>query len=297
MDRRDLSELLVFQAVAEAGSFTRAASRLGRTQSGISQAVSSLESRLGVTLVARSTRSSRLTEAGQLLLEQVSPALRQIEKSLEHVKAGHNQPSGTLRITTLEHPARTILMPVLPSFVRRYPEVNIDIDVNDRFVDIVQGGFDAGIRFGSHLEKDTVAMPIGANLRVAIVGAPEYFDQYGRPKNLRDLFHHKCINFRMAGNGSFFRWIFQQGHESIDLSVKGRVSVNEASTLICAALSGMGLAYTFDQHVNEYLKSGALEACLTEYCPEWPGYHIYYPGRRQKTPALVALLHHLRSFI
>ncbi|AWF82697.1 LysR family transcriptional regulator [Microbulbifer sp. A4B17] len=295
MDRRDFYELLIFKEVAEAGSFTRAAARLGRAQSGISQSVAALEARLGVSLVVRSTRSARLTEAGQTLLKQISPALQQISDSLESTKAGSETPRGLLRITSMEYPARTILMPHLAAFMEKFPHIKVDIDVNDRFTDIIKEGFDAGIRFGTHLEKDMVAIPLSTPLRVAIVGSPKYFSRYGTPKELEQLVDHNCVNIRTASHGDNFRWIFKKNSQSIELVVKGRLFVNDAPVLVQAALEGLGLIYTFEQHVAEHLASGTLKTCLEEYCPDFLDYQLYYPSRQQKSSALAAFIRHLRE--
>lgn len=295
MDRRDVADLLVFQAVAEAGSFTRAAARMGRAQSGLSQTVSALEARLGVALLARSTRSVRPTEAGQRLLEQVAPALRQIESGLSETRQGRGQPSGTLRLTAMEYPARAILMPALAEFLAHYPGVKVDLHVSDRFTDIVAGGFDAGIRFGTHLEKDMVAVPVGPDVNAAIVAAPAYYARRGRPERLDDLASHDCLNYRTASHGDLFRWMFQQGARTVEIPVEGSMIFNDAPVMIEAALAGLGLAYTFEPHVAEHLASGRLEACLRTFCPVWSGYHLYYPSRSRKSAALSALVKLLRS--
>lgn len=294
MDRRDISDLLVFQAVVEAGSFTRAASRMGRAQSGLSQAVGALEARLGVPLLARSTRSVRPTEAGQHLLQQVTPALRQIESGLSAIRQERDEPSGTVRLTAMEYPARAILVPALPDFLARYPGVKVDLHVSDRFTDIVKGGFDAGIRFGTHLEKDMVAVPVGPNMKAAIVAAPAYYARRGCPDRLDDLAAHDCLNYRTASHGDLFRWMFRQGERTIEIPVEGTADFNDAPVMIEAALAGLGLAYTFEPHVAEHLSSGRLERCLAEFCPVWSGYHVYYPSRSQKSAALSALLKFLR---
>lgn len=294
MDRRDIADLLAFQAIVEAGSFTRAAARMGRAQSGLSQAVSALEARLGVSLLARSTRSVRPTEAGQRLLEQAAPALRQIESGLSEARQGRDQPSGTLRLTAMEYPARAILVPAMPEFLARYPGVRMDIHVSDRFTDIVGGGFDAGIRFGTHLEKDMVATPIGPDVNVSIVAAPAYYARRGRPERLDDLAAHDCLNYRTASHGDLFHWMFRQGARTVQMPVEGSTIFNDAPVMIEAALAGLGLAYTFEPHVAEHLASGRLEACLTRFCPVWSGYHLYYPSRNQKSAALSALVKLLR---
>lgn len=295
MDRRDLADLLLFQAVAEEGSFTRAANRLGRAQSGLSQTIRALEKRLGIPLLARTTRTVRPTAAGRRLLETLSPALRQIEDGLAEMKQGHAGVSGTLRLTVMEYPARAILMPALPGFLARHPGVTIDLHVSDRLTNIVEGGFDAGIRLGAHLERDMVAVPIGPDIRAAVVAAPAYYARRGRPGRPEDLAAHDCINYRLASHGDAFRWLFRQGERTMQVAVKGPIALNDGPVLIQAALGGLGLAYIFEPHVSDHLASGRLERCLEAFCPTWSGYHLYYPGRHQKSAALTALVDHLRA--
>lgn len=295
MDRRDFADLLLFQAVAEAGSFTRAAAHLGRAQSGLSQSVSALEARVGVPLLARSTRSVRLTEAGQRLLQQVAPALNQIAQGLSELRLERNQPAGTLRLTALEHPARAILVPALAAFKARYPHVGVDIHVSDKFVDIVEGGFDAGVRFGTHLEKDMVAVPIGPDISAAIVASPDYFERRGRPRKIEDVLEHDRIDYRTASHGDVFRWMFRDGDRSVEIPALGNITVNDAPVMVEAALAGLGLIYTFEPYVSDHLKSGRLQKCLEKYCPTWSGYHLYYPSRNQKSAALAALVEVLKG--
>lgn len=295
MDRRDFADLLVLQAIAEAGSFTRAAVRLGRAQSGLSQSVSALEARIGVPLLARSTRSVRLSEAGQRLLQEIGPALSQIEKSLSDLQHDRHKPVGTLRLTALEHPARAILVPALAEFAMRYPQVRVDIHVSDKFVDVVEGGFDAGVRFGAHLEKDMVAIPVGPDISAAIVASPAYFERRGRPVKVEDVLIHDRIDYRTATHGDVFRWVFRDNGRNVEIPALGKITVNDASVMIAAALAGMGLAYTFEPHVSDHLKSGRLQKCLEDCAPVWTGYHLYYPSRNQKSAALGALVEILRG--
>jgi DNA-binding transcriptional LysR family regulator len=294
MDRSDFANLLAFQAVANAGSFTRAAAKLGKAQSGLSQAVSALEARIGVPLLARSTRSVRLTEAGQRLLEQVAPALDQIDRGMSSLRQDREAPSGTLRLTAMDHAARAILIPALAEFSLSYPDVRIDIHVSDRFVDIVENGFDAGVRFGAHLEKDMVALPISQDIRAVTVASPAYFARRGRPMTIDDLADHDRIDYRTASHGDLFRWVFRRGHRTVEVPPLGRTTVNDAHVLVSAALAGMGLAYTFEPHVADHLQSGQLQKCLEKYCPIWSGYHLYFPGRKQKSASMVAFVEFLK---
>lgn len=295
MDRRDLSDLLLFQAVAEEGSFTRAAQTLGRAQSGVSQAVSALEQRLGVPLLARTTRSVRPTEAGKRLLETVAPAFRLIEEGLTELREARSGVVGTLRLTTVEYPAGAILIPALTEFLERFPNVILDLHVSDRLTDIVGGGFDAGIRLGAHLEQDMIAVPLGPDVRAVVVGSPGYFARRGRPQRLEDLADHACLNYRLPSHGDLFRWSFRQGERRIEMAVEGPMIIDNAHVMIEAAREGHGLAYMFEPFVSELLASGRLQTSLEKFCPLWSGYHLYYPGRHQKSAALAALVDHLAS--
>lgn len=295
MDRRDLSDLLAFQAVAEVGSFTRAAAKMGRAQSGLSQAVSDLEARLNVPLLARSTRSVRPTEAGQRLLEQISPALRQISDGLNVAKAGQDGLTGTIRLTAVEHAARETLVPALTAFLGQHPNVSVDLNVSDRFVDIVAEGFDAGVRFGSHLEQDMISLPLGKDIGTVVVGAPSYFASRGCPQSFEDLVDHNCIGARSASHGDIFPWPFLRDGRRIEMRVDCQFASNDARIIIEAAIEGLGLACTFAPLVAEHLETGKLETCLEPFCVEWSGYHIYYPSRRQKSAALSELIELLQQ--
>lgn len=290
MDRKDSADLLIFQAVAEAGSFTRAAAKIGRAQSGVSQTVSDLEARLNVPLLARSTRSVRPTEAGQRLLEQISPALRQISDGLDVARAGQDGLTGTLRITAVAHAAQALLVPALPTFFEAHPNVSVDLHVSDKFVDIVAEGFDAGVRLGSHLEQDMISLPLGSNMETVVVGAPAYFARQGRPQTLEDLAEHNCIGARSASHGDIFAWPFQKADRRVEMRINTRFATNDASILIEAALNGVGLVCTHAPLVAAHLQAGTLESCLKSHFVASPGYHIYYPSRRQKSAALSELI-------
>lgn len=295
MDRRNLQDLLVLQAVAEGGSFTRAAAALGRAQSGISQSIRSLEKRLGTPLLNRTTRSVSLTDAGERLLRRTAPAFREISEGLSDAASASDSVSGVLRLTMADFPARKIVGPTLKRFMTLYPRISLDIHVGDRFDDIVEKGYDAGIRLGTHLENDMIAVPVGPEMRAVVVASPAYLSDHPTPRTIEDLREHDCINYRTASHGDNFRWRFRQGSRSIDVPVTGRLMVNDAPLLVETALSGVGLAYTFEPFVVEELASGRLVRCLADVCPVWPGYHLYYPGRDQKSKALSAFVDHLRT--
>lgn len=295
MDRRDLSDLIAFEAVANSGSFTRAAARLGRAQSGLSQTITDLEARLGATLFARTTRSVRLTDAGQRLYEIVSPALRQISDGLEQTKIKSEDITGTVRLSMTEDAAVRIVLPNLPAFLESNPGIHVDISADDRLADIVAEDFDAGIRYGANLELDMIAVPLGPDLPAVIVGSPSYFKRNGVPRDVDDLKGHDCINIRTQSHGDLFHWRLQKGQRAIDVPVPGRVILNGTQAIMSAAVSGLGLAYTFEPLVAEHVNAGRLQTCLRRYCPIWPGYHLYYPSRRQKSKPLGKLIEHLQK--
>lgn len=294
MKREDLSDLVAFVAVAEERSFTRGAARLGLSQATLSQTVSNLERRLGVRLLARTTRSVRTTEAGQRLLETLRPAFASIDEQMQALAALSDTPSGTIRLTAIRYPAMALVLPALPDFLKAYPGVKVEISVDDAFTDIVAGGFDAGIRFGHQVEKDMIAVPIGRDARAAVVATPSYFERYPKPDSPHDLHMHDCINFRMASAGNIFRWQFWENGRSLEVKVDGALTVNDGDALEAAVTRGLGLAYIFEDQVAHHLTSGRLVRCLDAWCPSLPGYHLYYPTRRQKTPALTALIDILR---
>lgn len=294
MRREDLSDLAMFLAVAEEKSFTRGAIRLGLSQATLSQTISNFEQRLGYKLLARTTRSVRTTEAGQRLLDKVRPAFADIDAEMRVLAETRDTPSGSIRLTAILHPAQTRLLPALEGFRKAYPRVKVEIFVDHAFVDIVAGGFDAGIRFGDRIEKDMIAVPIGPPSRVAVVASPDYAARHPLPQNPRELAEHDCINYRMASAGNIFRWRFWENEQVLDVKVEGMLTVNDGILIEQAVLAGQGLAYMFEDQVDQHLKSGRLIRCLEDWCPPTPGYHLYYPAGRQKTPALAALIEALR---
>jgi DNA-binding transcriptional LysR family regulator len=293
--RRDhVPDLTAFVAVAEERSFTRAAARLGMSQSALSTAISALEARIGIRLLARTTRSVATTEAGQRLLETARPALDSIAAEIEALASLKHRLSGNLRITSIEHAATSLLLPALTPFLAEYPGISVEVDVNDAFVDIVAQRFDAGVRFGEHVEKDMIALPIGEEVRAAIVATPAYFAEIAPPQSPRDLDRHRCIGYRLAGSGQIYRWQFSENGRPLEVTVSGSLLVNKADMLVQAALAGQGLCYAFEHLVGDHLRSGRLVRVLEAWCPPMPGYYLYYPSR-QKTPALAALIQALQS--
>jgi DNA-binding transcriptional LysR family regulator len=295
MDRREFADLIVFRVVAEAGSFTAAAHRLARSQSSVSQTISALEARLGLPLLSRTTRSLRPTAAGERLLQTLGPALGEIEAALAELKEQRGGPSGELRITSVNHAAKAVLLPKLRSFMAQNPNVQVEISINEGFEDIVTKGFDAGVRFGAHLDQDMIAVPISPDTRVVVVASADYLARRGTPQRLRDLGDHDCIGYRLHSSGGLYRWQFHQDGKPLSVAVASRLTVNDGDLLLQAAEAGMGLAYMFASSVTDALATGRLVPSLQQYCPVWPGYQLYFPSRRRKSPALAALVDHLRT--
>lgn len=294
MRKGDFSELAVFIAVAEEGSFTRAAAKLGLSQSALSYAVRMLEERLKIRLISRTTRSLSLTDAGERLLHSLRPAFDHIDSELAALTALHDKPAGTVRITTFRHAARTVLWPVLTKLLPDYPDIVVEINVDEGLTDIVAGRFDAGIRVGEQVEKDMVAVRVSPDIRMAVVGAPSYFADRAVPQTPRDLSDHKCISYRQSTGGGLYAWEFERDGVELDVRVRGPIVINDNEMLVNAALGGLGLVYTFESQVAQHVADGRLIRVLEDWCPPFPGYHLYYPSRRQHTPAFALLLEALR---
>ena len=293
--RDDLSGLTALLAVAEKSSFTAAAAQLRLTPSALSQSVSALEQRVGVRLLQRTTRSVGLTEAGARFLSRVQPALASVQAAFESLDEQRGRPAGTVRLNVPRMASSSIIEPLLAEFLSTYPELRLDITLDDGLVDIVKGGFDAGIRIGELLDKDMVGVRIGADLRIAVVGSPSYFAQHGKPKHPRDLHRHSCINYRRISSGSIYRWEFTDQGREIAIAVDGRVTTNDNSVMIRAALDGMGIAYLTESSAAEAIASKRLVRVLTRFCPPFPGLFLYYPSRTQVPPKLRALIDFLRA--
>jgi DNA-binding transcriptional LysR family regulator len=290
----DRNDLEAFLAVARERSFTRAAAKLGVSQSALSQTLRGLEARLGLRLLTRTTRSVAPTEAGERLLQTLGPAFDQIDATLAALSAFREKPSGTIRISAAEHPVDTILMPALERLLPDHPDIRIEVDVDNTLTDIVAGRYDAGIRFGEQVAKDMIAVRIGPDMRMAVVGAPSYFARRPRPKVPQDLTEHACINIRLPTHGSLYAWELQKGKHEIKVHVEGPLVFNVAPLLLRSALAGLGLACVFEDQVQEHIAEGRLVRVLADWCPPFPGYHLYYPSRRQPTPAFALLVEALR---
>lgn len=294
MRKGDFSDLAVFIAVAEEGSFTRAAAKLGLSQSALSYAVRMLEERLKVRLLSRTTRSLSLTDAGEKLLNGLRPAFDHIDSELAALTALHDKPAGSIRITTFRHAAKTVLWPVLSKLLPDYPDISVEISLEEGLTDIVTGRFDAGIRLGEQVQKDMVAVKVSPDLRMAVVGSPSYFAKHKAPETPRDLGDHRCASYRQTTGGGLFAWEVERDGVELEVRVNGPLILNDGEMLEAAALDGLALAYTFESQVAHHIAEGRLVRVLEDWCQPFSGYHLYYPSRRQHTPAFALLLEALR---
>ncbi|WP_420968685.1 LysR family transcriptional regulator [Bradyrhizobium sp. B120] len=294
MPRHDVNDLIAFLAVARERSFTRAAARLGVSQSALSHTMRALEERLGVRLLTRTTRSVAPTEAGERLLQGIGPRFEEIEAELTALNALREKPAGTIRINAGEHAAETILWPALEKFLPRYPDIKVDLTVDNGLANIVAERFDAGVRLGEQLAKDMIAVRIAPDFRMVVVGAPSYFKRRERPKRPQDLTQHACINIRLPTHGGIYAWEFEKRGRPIKVRVDGQLVFNSNALRIKAALAGLGLAYVAEDQVQAQLAKGQLVQVLDDWCAPFPGYHLYYPSRRQSSPAFALLVQALR---
>jgi DNA-binding transcriptional LysR family regulator len=295
MRRDELNDLAAFAVVAEEGSFTRAAAKLGMSQPALSHAMKGLEGRLKVRLLSRTTRSVSTTEAGETLLRSLRPALEDIASGLAKVGALGGGASGTVRLTATKHAARSVVLPVLPAFHASHPDVQVELMADDELIDIVANRFDAGIRFGDIVEKDMIAVRIGPDIGMAVVGAPSYFVQNPPPETPRELAAHRCINYRLAKTGGLYAWDFEENGRPLEVRVEGSLVFNDADLIRQAATAGLGLAYVYEDEAMEDIRAGRLVRILEDWCPPFPGYYLYHPSRRQTPPALAALIAALRA--
>jgi DNA-binding transcriptional LysR family regulator len=280
--------------VAEERSFTRAAAKLGVSQSALSHAIRALEERLSVRLLTRTTRSVAPTEAGERLITTLAPLFSEIESELVNVTDSQGKISGNIRITAGEHALTSTLWPLLRPFLQQYPDVHVEVSVDNSLTDIVNGRFDAGVRLGEQVEKDMVAVRIGPDWNMCVVAASSYFDQHGRPETPYDLQHHNCINLRLPTLGGLYNWEFMRDGKEIRVKTQGQLIFNHLASRIDAALSGMGICYVPQDSVAEQLKSGRLVQVLADWCEPFPGYYLYYPSRRQHTSAFTRLIDAVR---
>jgi len=294
MTRQNVPDLLAFLAVARERSFTRAAAKLGVSQSALSHTIRGLEERLGLRLLTRTTRSVAPTEAGARLFRTVGPRFEEIDAELAALTELREKPAGTIRITTGEHAAEAILWPVLAEFLPRYPDIKVELIVDDGLTDIVAERYDAGVRLGEQVAKDMIAVRIGPDFRMAVVGAPSYFDRRSKPKQPQDLTAHDCINIRLPTHGGIYAWEFEKRGRELKVRVDGQWVFNSTALRLNAVLAGFGLAYLPEDRVQSLLAEGKLIRALEDWCAPFPGYHLYYPSRRQPTPAFALLVDALR---
>ncbi|MGY3693000.1 DNA-binding transcriptional LysR family regulator [Bradyrhizobium sp. USDA 3240] len=294
MPRHDVNDLIAFLAVARERSFTRAAAQLGVSQSALSHTMRALEERLGVRLLTRTTRSVAPTEAGERLLQGVGPRFEEIEAELTALNALREKPAGSIRINAGEHAAETILWPALEKFLPAYPDIKVELTVDNGLANIVAERFDAGVRLGEQLAKDMIAVRIAPDFRMVVVGAPSYFKRRDRPKRPQDLTQHACINIRLPTFGGIYAWEFEKRGRPIKVRVDGQLVFNSTALRIKAALAGLGLAYVAEDQVQAQLDKGQLVQVLDDWCAPFPGYHLYYPSRRQSSPAFALLVDALR---
>lgn len=294
MARENLNDLSAFLTVARERSFTRAAARLGISQSALSQTVRGLEARLGIRLLTRTTRSVAPTDAGERLLRTVGPRLEEIDAELVALSELREKPVGTIRITATENAADAILWPALARLLPGYPGIKVEIVIGYGLTDIVAERFDAGVRPGEIVAKDMIAVPIGPEMRMAVVGAPAYFAQRSRPRTPQDLTAQACINLRLPSHGGVYAWEFEKGGRELRVRVEGQLVFSTTALILNAALAGFGLAYLPAEQVRVHLDAGRLSRVLADWCPPFSGYHLYYPSRRQHTPAFALLVEALR---
>lgn len=294
MLKDNFNELQIFLVVARERSFTKAANILGVSQSALSHSIKGLEERLNIRLLTRTTRSVAPTELGTKIIACLEPKLTELEYELESLIQLNGTVSGNIRLSTGEHAARSLLWPKLKPFLRMHPDINIELVVDNGFVNIVDGRFDAGVRLGESVDKDMIAVRIGPDMRLVVVGAPSYFASHDIPQTPRDLQHHRCINMRLPSAGGLYHWEFEKEGKSLRVKVEGQLTFNLLSERIDAVLSGFGVACVPEDTVQEAVKSGELIQVLDDWCPTFSGYYLYYPSRKQHLPAFALLIDALR---
>jgi DNA-binding transcriptional LysR family regulator len=294
MARRNLNDLLAFVTVAREGSFTRAAAALGVTQSALSQAISGLEARLRIRLLTRTTRSVSPTAAGERLVQAIGHRFDEIEAELDALTELRDKPAGTVRITCGDHVLHTTLLPKLAPLLHEYPDVKLEFDVNYGFRDIVADRFDAGVRLGDTIDKDMIAVSIGPKLRMAAVATPSYFATNTKPKTPRDLIAHRCINIRFSAQSGIYVWEFERRGQPLNVRVDGQVVFNTTPHVVAAALAGLGIAFLPEEEFAPHIEQGRLVRTLEDWCPPFAGYFLYYPSRRQPSPAFSLVVDALR---
>lgn len=294
MKREEMSDLMTFMVVAQEQSFTRAAAKLNLSQSAISHTLRKLERNLGVRLLNRTTRSVTCTEAGQRLLDLLQPSIEEIDSLLGSLDDYRHLPKGNIRLTATDFAANYFLLPKLQDFLNQYPEITVEVDATSRMVNIVAEGFDAGIRLGEQVEKDMIAVKIGAETQMMVIASPAYLAQQGCPAHPRELLEHNCINLRMVSSGILYQWEFEEQGKPFRMKVPGSIICNNGMFAIGSAVKGLGIACVLKEAVEPYLASGELVQILADYTPFFPGFYLYYPSRRQNATAFRLLVDALR---
>lgn len=295
MSGENYNDLQAFLVVAREGNFTRAAAQLGLSQSALSHKIQGLEARLGLRLLTRTTRSVSPTEAGERLKQALAPNYENIDSALASLSELRDKPSGSIRITTSEHAAATILWPVLETFLPQYPDIHVEVVSDSTLTDIAAERFDAGIRLGEQIAKDMIAVPVGPPMRLVVAGTPGYLEARPAIATPRDLTAHDCINIRFLTHGGLYTWEFEKDGHALNVRVEGRLVFNSLERIRVATLAGFGLAYLPEDMVRPSIEEGRLRQVLDDWCPLFPGYHLYYPSRRQPSPAFVLLVDALRQ--
>jgi DNA-binding transcriptional LysR family regulator len=295
MARANFNELLLFLTVAEERSFTRAAAKLGIAQSTLSYSLKKLEARMGLRLLTRTTRSVSTTEAGERLRQSLAPRISEIEADIEALMAYRNRPAGTVKITLSAHAMESVVWPKVAPILENYPDIKLELSVDSSFRDIVQDGFDAGVRLGESLEKDMVAVRIGPDWRLVVVASPAYFEIHPVPTTPQELVHHNCINRRLDRLGGLYNWEFEKKKEEVRVRVEGQLTFNTDREMVEAAMLGYGIAYVPESYVAGHISDGRLKLVLEDWTPKFSGYYLYYPSRRQNLPAFSVIADALRS--
>ena len=294
MRRGDLGDLIAFLAVADERSFTKAAAKLATSQSALSHVIRRLEARLGVRLLTRTTRSVAPTEAGERLLAELRPSFEDIKSKLSALSELREKPGGTVRITATEDAARTLLWPAFERLLVQYPDIHVEVLVEQRLIDIVAERLDAGVRIGEQVARDMIAVRIGPDMRLAVFGSPAYFERRPPPKSPRELGDHECIRVRRPGRADFYPWAFERNGRPLKARIEGKLVFNSVPLVIAAAAAGFGLAMLPEHMIEGELHSGRVVRVLEEWCPSFPGYHLYYPSRRQQSQAFSLVIDALR---
>jgi DNA-binding transcriptional LysR family regulator len=294
MPRENINDFLAFLAVAKERSFTKAAAKLGVSQSALSHTIRELETRLGIRLLTRTTRSVSPTEAGERLLRTIGPRFEEIEAEIQALNELRERPAGTIRITATDYAIETVLWPKLKSFLPKYLDIKVELVIDYGLADIVAERHDAGVRLGEQVAKDMISVRIGPDVRFAVVGSKSYFAKHAPPKTPQDLVHHSCINLRLPTHGGLYPWEFERNGREVRVRVEGQLVFNSIFQVLNGAVAGLGLGHMPEDIAEPYIAKGKLIRVLEDWCPSWEGYHLYYPSRRQSSPAFALLVDALR---